>query len=147
MAPLQDVPLDDLHRALDAVNEKRPTQRLMVAILYKNGPSVPMIADWFDLRPATVYAWFDRIERDPLPDAVYDDPRPGRPAKLTAGQLERLGEALRRPPERTEEDVGGSAWNPETVQRYVSEAFGVQYSRRQARRLLDRYAPDGRSGN
>lgn len=45
---------------------KQEAMRLMVAILSKQGPSVSMIARWFDLREATVYAWFDR-----LPPSTY----------------------------------------------------------------------------
>lgn len=34
----------------------------MVAIIYKRGPSVPMIAEWLDKRERTIYNWLDRLE-------------------------------------------------------------------------------------
>lgn len=59
MGKLEEISLADLHERLEDVDEKKPTQRLLLAILYKQGPSVPMIAEWFDMRERTVYDWFD----------------------------------------------------------------------------------------
>lgn len=55
MAKLEDISLAELHGPLDEVSEKKPTQRLLLAILYKQGPSVPMVADWYDMREGTIY--------------------------------------------------------------------------------------------
>ncbi|MFD1571287.1 hypothetical protein [Halorubrum laminariae] len=40
MAKLEDITVGDLEAALAEVDGKRETQRLMVAIIYKRGPSV-----------------------------------------------------------------------------------------------------------
>lgn len=134
MSRLQNVSLGDLHAALDSVVQKKPTQRLMVAILYKKGPSVPMIAEWFDLREGRIYRWFDRMETEPLETAVRDRPRPGRPSKLTDEQYEAFRSALQDPPAASGYDA--DEWTPELVRRYIEAEFGVEYSRRHVRRLL-----------
>lgn len=134
MPLLAQTTVEELQDALDEVEAKKPTQRLMLAILYKRGPSVPMIADWFDMREETIYRWFRRMEREPLLDAVYDEPRPGRPPKLTDAQREAFEKALRGSPN----DVGrdGEHWTPAIAKAYLADEFGVDYSIRHVRRLL-----------
>lgn len=134
MARLENVSLDDLHAALDSVTEKQPAQRLMVAILYKQGPSVPMIAEWFDLTESRIYRWFDRLESEPIAEAVYDRPRPGRPSKLSEEQLAAFREALQESPEAVGYDA--ETWTPAVARRFLESEFGVEYTRRHVRRLV-----------
>ena len=82
MARLENVSVEELEAALDAADGKRETKRLLVAIIYKRGPSAPMIAEWLDTREQTIYRWFDRLETEPIEQAVKDRQRPGRPPKL-----------------------------------------------------------------
>ena len=134
MPLLAQTTVEELQDALDVVEAKKPTQRLMLAILYKRGPSVPMIADWFDMREETIYSWFRRMEREPMLEAVYDDPRPGRPPKLTEAQREAFTSALRGSPK----DVGRASehWTPAIANAYLADEFDVDYSIRHVRRLL-----------
>lgn len=135
MARLEDVPLQTLREALDEFDDRRPLVRLLAAILYKQGPSVPTIADWLDVRPATVYGWFDRIERaDTLQEGLHDAPRPGRPAKLSADERRALFEQLQEPPSAAGYD--DATWTPASAQALLQEQFGVEYSKRHVRRLL-----------
>lgn len=135
MAPLENVSVEDLEAALEDAREKRETLRLVAAIIYKRGPSVPMIAEWLDTRDATIYRWFDRLEAEPIEEAVRDRPRSGRPPKLDDSQREAFRTAVRRPPT----DVGFDAptWTPAIAQRFLDEEFDVEYSRRHVQRLLD----------
>lgn len=136
MARLEDVPLEALREELDTFDDRRPLLRLLAAILYKQGPSVPTIARWFDVRPATVYGWFDRIEdAASLGEAIHDAPRPGRPAKLSPDERDELFRLLRGPPEAAGYD--GAAWTPRTVADLLEERFEVSYSLRHVRRLMD----------
>jgi len=138
MTRLESVSLDDLHDALDDATGKKATRRLMVAILYKRGPSVPMIADWFDMREGTVYRWFDRLEAEPVEEAIRDRPKPGRPPKLTDDQRETFEQALREPP--TERGYDASAWSPAIARDFLDEEFDVAYTLRHVRRLLNETA-------
>lgn len=105
MANLEDITLDDLHDALDLVEDKKPTQRLILAILYKKGPSDPMITNWFYFPKPLIYRCFANMESVPLMEAIHDDPPPGRPSKLTDEQRSQFEEALHPPPR----DVGFDA--------------------------------------
>lgn len=136
MAKIENVSAADLHEALAGIEGRKPTQRLLIAILYKAGPSVPMIADWFDMREDTVYAWLDRFEDEPIERAIHDAPRPGRPRKLEASQLDAFETAVRRPPEASGYDA--PEWTPELARRFLLDAFDVEYTPRHVRRLLHR---------
>lgn len=135
MARLEDVSLDELHDALEEASEKKAVQRLMVAILYKQGPSVPMIANWFDMRERTIYDWFDRLESEPIREAVRDRPRPGRPPKLTEEQQAAFERALETPP--SQHGYGTESWSPSVARQFLREQFDVEYTRRHVQRLLN----------
>lgn len=133
--PLETVSLEELHAVLDRVEAKKPTQRLLLAILYKQGPSVPMIADWFDMRAETIYRWFRRMDTRPLEEAVQDSPRPGRPSQLRSDQRERFEQAISRPPELAGYEA--QEWSARLAQSFLHEEFGIEYSLRHVRRLIE----------
>lgn len=134
MARLESIDLDELYEALTEATDETQLQRLMVAILYKQGPSVPMIADWFDIRAGTIYRWFNRLEAEPINQAIQDRPRLGRPSKLTDDQRRILEETLEAPPSERGYDV--SAWTPEITREFIDEEFGIEYTVRHVRRLM-----------
>lgn len=134
MALLDDISVGELQDAFDSVEEKKPTQRLMLAILYKQGPSVPMIADWFDMRDDTIYRWFREMDQEPLLDAIHDDPPPGRPPKLTEAERAAFEAAVQAPPAEVGYDA--PAWTTKLARRYLNEEFDVAYTPRHVRRLL-----------
>lgn len=86
MDHLDAISIEDLHRALDEVEGKTPTQRLTAAIAYKNGVSQTELAEWYDVQRRTIYSWLTRLEEEPLAQAVCDAPRSGRPRKLSEAQ-------------------------------------------------------------
>ncbi len=135
MARLDGVSTDELEAALGRVDGKKEAMRLVAALIYKRGPSVPMIADWLAVREATIYRWFDRIEAEPLDRAVRDRPRPGRPPALSGADRERLEAAVADPP--TSVGYERQTWTLELVRRFIRDEFGVDYTTRHVRRLLD----------
>lgn len=134
MAKLENVSVEDLEAALAEADGKQETERLMVAILYKRGPSVPMIAEWFDMREGTIYEWFNRLEQRSIQDAITDDQRSGRPPKLADDARKSFEHAVRQPP--TESGYDQSAWSTALAQQFLREEFDVEYSPRHVRRLL-----------
>lgn len=134
MTRLTDVSVEQLQRALDDASGKRPTQRLTAAIAYKNGVTQTELAGWFDVSRRTIYEWLTRLEEEPIPEAARDEPRPGRPGKLTAEQHSRLGERLQEPP--TAVGYDDPSWTPALVQSYLADRFDVTYSRPSCRRLM-----------
>jgi len=94
MARLENISVEELEAALDDATGKRETKRLLVAIIYKRGPSIPMIAEWLDTREQTIYRWFDRLEEEPISEAVQDRKRSGRPSKLGEAEREAFQEVV-----------------------------------------------------
>lgn len=134
MAKIDDVCVEDLEAALDEASGKRGTQRLMVAIMYKRGPSVPMIAEWLDMRERTIYNWLDRLEERSIADAITDDQRPGRPSKLTETEREEFTSAVNESP--MESGYDQPAWSTALARQFLHEQFDTEYSHRTVRRLL-----------
>lgn len=138
MGRLEHVSADRLRDGLDAVEGKRATLRLVAGINYKHGITQSELADWYGVSRTTIHNWLDRLERldrEPLEDVVYDDPRPGRPAKLSAEQRERLASTLRNPP--NEAGLDEPEWTSPLVRAFIEEEFGVAYSLRHVRTLVD----------
>jgi transposase len=134
MARLENVPTEELEAALDEATGKRETKRLLVAIIYKRGPSAPMIAEWLDTREQTIYRWFDRLEEEPIRQAVQDRHRSGRPPKLDDADRAAFQAAVNKPP--SEAGYDQPAWTTALAQQFLEDEFGVDYSRRHVQRLL-----------
>jgi len=134
MTRLETVSVEELEEALDDATESKETQRLLAAIIYKRGPSVPMIAEWFGTREQTIYRWFDRLEAEPVERAVQDRQRPGRPPKLDREAREAFQTAVQRPP--GEAGYDHPAWTTALAQQFLEDEFDVEYSRRHVQRLL-----------
>lgn len=138
MVYLEDVSTAELRRALAAVDGKKPTQRVMVGIAYKQGVSPTELADWYGLSRTTVYNWLARLERlaETTPRAALaDDDRPGRPPKLTPSQRAELEATLRRTPAHAGYDA--DEWTPALVRRHVEAEYDVAYTLRHVRSMLD----------
>ena len=134
MGQLEDISLSDLQRALERVEGRKPTQRLITAIAYKHGVTQTELAEWYGVQRRTIYNWLTRFDDQPIEAAVRDDDRPGRPRKLDDTQRRALYETLRAPPTRAGFDE--EAWTPALVRQYVRDRFGVTYSLSSCRRLL-----------
>lgn len=137
MSYLEDVTARELHDVLTQVDEKKPAQRVLAGIAYKDGVEQQTIADRHGVHPNTVRNWLQRLERledEPFRDVVYDDPRPGQSRELAEAEHERFREALHGPPEAV--SLEGRVWTVPLAQRYLDETFDVAYSPRHIRRLL-----------
>ncbi len=140
MGRLEDVTVEELQDALDDVEGKKPTQRLLAAIAYKHGVSQTELAEWHGVQRKTIYNWLTRLEAQPIDQAVRDEARSGRPRKLAPDQQARVEAVLADPPADAGYDA--SAWTPELVRRYLRETFDVEYSRPSCRRLLNEAGVD-----
>jgi transposase len=132
---LDEIPVEELQNALDKVDKKKPTQRLLAAIAYKNGVSQTELADWYDVQRRTIYSWLKRLDTDEsLEQAVSDDKRTGRKRKLSETQQEEFEETVHDPPE--EVGIDAPAWTPALAQEYLENTYDVEYSLPSCRRLL-----------
>ena len=80
-----------------------------------------MIAGWYDMRPGTIYAWFDRLEKRPIAEAIQHDPRPGAEPKLSRTEQALFERALSESPEKHGYDA--PAWNSQLVKQYLRDEF------------------------
>jgi transposase len=134
MDHIDEIELEELHEALEAVDEKKPTQRLLAAIAYKHGVTQTELAEWHGVQRKTIFSWLKRLESRPLAEAVTDDPRPGRPGKLSADQRAQFERTVTQPPAKAGYEA--RTWSPELVQRHLEDAYDVAYSIPSCRRLL-----------
>jgi len=135
MEHLDEIAVDDLHEALASVEEKTPTQRLLVAIAFKNGVTQTELAEWYDVERKTIYSWLMRFDTDePLSEAATDSHRSGRKRKLSEEQQEDFEQMVQEPPSET--GIDAPAWTPALVQQYLEDTYGVEYSQASCRRLL-----------
>jgi len=133
--PLDKIALDELHDALEAVEGKRPTQRLLAGIAYKNGVTQNELAEWNDTGRRTIYNWLMRLDTDEsLTEAVTDDQRSGRNRKLSKNKLDKFRQTVQEPPKEAGYDE--PAWTTKLVRHHLKETYDVEYSIPSCRRLL-----------
>ncbi len=135
MDHLDGISVEELQDALDNVEQKKPTERLLAAIAYKNGVSQSELAEWYDVQRRTIYNWLKRLDTDEsLEQAVTDNHRSGRNRKLSESQQKEFKEAVHEPPESV--GIDAPAWTPALAQQFLDEMFSVEYSLPSCRRLL-----------
>ncbi len=135
MDHLDEISIEELQRALDNVEAKKPTERLLAAIAYKNGVTQTELAEWHNVQRRTIYSWLKRLDTDEsLESAVSDGTRTGRKRKLSTVQQEKFEDAVHEPPE--EVGIDAPAWTPALAQQYLADSFDVEYSIPSCRRLL-----------
>ena len=134
MVRLEDIPKEDLWQLLDEIDGSVPTQRVLAAIATKQGDSTSRLADRHNVSQQTIRNWLDRFDNRPLEDAPFDDPRAGRPRKLTPDEQDSLIAELNESPEAVGFDR--QAWFPRLVYHHLKSEYGVEYSLRHIRRLM-----------
>ena len=135
MDHLDEISVEELHDALDNVEGKKPTQRLLAAIAYKNGVDQTELAEWYDVERRTIYSWLKRLDTDEsLEQAVSDAHRSGRKRKLSEIQQKEFEATVHGSPD--EVGIDAPAWTPALVQQYLAETYDVEYSILSCRRLL-----------
>lgn len=134
MDHLEEISVEELQRALDEVDGKKPTQRLLAAIAFKNGVTQTELARWYDVERRTIYSWLKRLESTPLADAVTDAHRSGRKRKLSEKQQREFEKTIHESPRDAGYDE--PAWTTKLVRRHLEETYDVEYSLPSCRRLL-----------
>lgn len=135
MGRLDDIPLEDLHELKEQTDGETPQERVLAAIGRKQGDTLDRLAERHAVVEKTIRNWLDRFVERPLEDAPYDAPRPGVPGKLSAAQKQQLfAEFNTAPPE-----VGydRQAWTSSLAVAHIESEYGVEYSKRHARALLE----------
>ncbi|GAA0465983.1 helix-turn-helix domain-containing protein [Halococcus dombrowskii] len=134
MDKLADVDTEALQAALGDASESKAVKRLMVALAYADGVSVETVSARYDIPRATIYSWLDRFEQQSIAEAITDDSRPGRPAKLDPSQRRQLAADLARSP--AELGYDSAEWTPERAREHIERMYDISYSLGHVRRLL-----------
>lgn len=137
MAHLEELSADELRRYLTEVDDKRPTLRLVAGINYKEGVAATTIADWYDISESTVHNWLNRLERlkdEPNEVVIHDEPRSGRPSKLSSEEWNELNQILDKSPNKV--GIEAPHWTPRIVQHLIEEKFDTEYTKRHVQDLL-----------
>ena len=126
MRNLQQLSADRLREELSAVDDAKAAKRLMVALAYKDGVHVETISARYGIPQSTIYYWLDRLDSQPIAEALEDEPRPGRPPKLTDEQRETVESWLDDAPEAYGYEA--ETWRAEDLRDHIEDAFDVEYS-------------------
>lgn len=96
-------PTDDERQELKRMTRQetgRVSQRAMMILLSSQGWTVQDIAKLFDYHPDTIRFWIRSFEAQG-PSGLYDEPRSGRPRKVTDQAMQKMAELIRDDPQRS----------------------------------------------
>ena len=105
MNKFEAVDTDALRETLREAATAKAVKRLIITLEYADGVRVDTLSDRYGIPRATVYSWFDQFEYQSISEAIENDSRPGRPAKLDASQREQLLDDLRESPKELRYDA------------------------------------------
>jgi transposase len=134
MGRLDDITLEELHDLRERTEGDVPRDRVLAAIGRKQGDKIATLAERHDVVNKTIRNWLDRFAEEPIEQAPYNAPKPGRPSKLEEHEREELFEQLQQPP--TELGYEQQAWSTKLLLHHVQEEYGVEYSGGHARKLM-----------
>jgi transposase len=126
MAKLERLSAEKLRTVLRDVEDGKAAKRLVVALAYKDGVTVATLSRRYGIPEQTIYEWLDRFESRPLEEAMFDQPRQGRPQKLDPEEWAEVEAAL----EQTPAEFGYEAeqWTPRLVNKHIEDRYNVSYS-------------------
>jgi len=134
MGRLDDISLEELHELREQTEGEIPRERVLAAIGRKQGDEIETLAERHGVVEKTIRNWLDRFAKEPIEQAPYDDPKPGRPSKLAEHEREELFDHLQEPP--TELGYDQQAWSTKLLLHHVKDKYGVEYSGGHARKLM-----------
>ena len=105
--------------------DRRPLQRITALLLLADGHAVPTVAERVGAGESTVYAWLHAFLVARFASLRYRR-SPGRPAKLTPSQKQRLTAVVGTDPEAAGYPTG--CWNSALIRDVIQREFGVLYN-------------------
>ncbi|WP_256029153.1 helix-turn-helix domain-containing protein [Natronomonas aquatica] len=86
MGRLDDFTIEDLHELREQTEGEIPRERVLAAIGRKQGDEISTLAERHGVVEKTIRNWLDRFENEPIEQAPYNQPLPGRLSKLEGDQ-------------------------------------------------------------
>jgi len=124
---------EDLLWLYDKEKDPEAKVRLLAAIHRKKGYTSQEIGQRVERAPTTVRGWLRRMHEEGI-HRRYDKKKPGRPKKLTDGQLNHLRSVVLSSPQAI--GLFFVMWTTKLVQDYIEQTYNVSYSLRQVRNIL-----------
>lgn len=140
MNKLRNVDEDALRDAFRTADRPKAVKRLTMAIAYLDCVPVDTLAERYDIPRSTIYAWLDRFVTESVESAIRDERRPGRPAELEPQEFVQLSSDIADGPGA--HGFTEDSWTANLLQSHISAAYGVDYSKGHARRLLRQLSPE-----
>ena len=126
---LRDAMADAMHASADM----RFLHRIHAVLLVATGQSCYRVAHSFDDDPRSVERWVNGFNSLGI-DGLRDHHHGGRPATLSAEQLQQLGDDLEQSPSTW--NYSQPCWSGKLLARHLESRFSVQWSVRHCQRLL-----------
>jgi transposase len=120
---------DEIRRS----QESRYDHRLHAVLLVAQGMSAPKVAQLLGDGTRTVQYWVLRFNAEGLSGLVEGE-RPGRFARLSESQLERIEAILRESPRS--QGMRATLWDGKTLAEWLRRTWAVKLSVRQCQRVL-----------
>jgi transposase len=108
--------------------------RLHGVLLVAHGLTCPQAAELLGDAPRSVEYWVNRFETNGFA-GLTEQPKPGRPGRLTAAHLQKIEVALRQSPGEVGL-TGANLWDGKTLAAYLHQQLGVTLGVRQCQRLF-----------
>ena len=108
-----------------AQGDLRLVKRVTALLLVAQHQSIEAVAEAVHMAETTIYAWIRAFVLDGAASLRYRT-APGRPAKLTASQKQRLRELITAGPEAAGYATG--CWTSSLIQALIQREFGVLYN-------------------
>ncbi len=121
LAPEAIRELDELYRTTDIVRLRTRTQ--MVLLAAEKHLLVPEIATIVRTDDETVRTWIKRYQAEGVA-GLYDDPRPGKPKKVTDAYHQQLIQVVRQRPRSLGQPY--SLWTLQRLADYMAEQTGIR---------------------
>ena len=132
VAEAEDVILglqDEIRRSEDS----RYDHRLHGPLLVAQGLTCPEVGRLLGDAPRTVEYWVQRFEERGLA-GLSESARPGRPSRLSAGQVERIETVLRQSPMTF--GLSTNIWDGKTLSAWIAQQWDLELGTRQCQRLF-----------
>ncbi len=131
---------DEEHTELKRMTRQeigRVSQRAQMILLSAQRRTVPEIATLFEVSRATVRFWIRQFEAAG-PAGLRDDPRPGRPRKVTPQVEDHLVTLLQQDPQQVEASFLATFWTTAMLVLAVATSLALPVSRGTIRSALQR---------
>jgi transposase len=122
-----------LQQEINRHQDARYDHRLHCVLLVSTGMSCEKVAGFFGDSPRTLVNWVRRFERQGLA-GLAEGNHSGRPARLSAEQLEEVRALVRQPPSAAGLDAG--LWDGKSLSACLAQRYGVPMGVRQCQRLF-----------